>query len=114
MVRNKFEKKISDNLPKGTSYESLKLTYVKEHTYTPDFILPNGIIIEVKGRFLPNDRGKHLIIKKTYPELDIRFFFQNPNLTLSKKSKTTYGNWCDKYNIKWTSDLKVLKSWASE
>jgi N-acetylmuramoyl-L-alanine amidase len=38
--------------------------------------LPNGIIIESKGRFLTADRQKHLLIKQQHPQLDIRFVFQ--------------------------------------
>jgi len=36
-------------------YEPIKIKYTipaSEHTYTPDYILPNGIVIETKGRFL--------------------------------------------------------------
>jgi hypothetical protein len=47
-------------------YETQKIKYeVNEiRSYTPDFILPNGIIIESKGRFVAADRKKHLLIKK--------------------------------------------------
>ena len=40
-------------------YEAIKLKYTKPespHTYTPDFILPNGIIIETKGVFDAADK----------------------------------------------------------
>ena len=37
---------------------------VRSITYTPDFVLPNGVIIETKGRFVAADRRKHLEIKK--------------------------------------------------
>ena len=43
-------------------YEQHKIEYVKpatQHTYTPDFKLPNGIYIETKGRFVLADRKKH-------------------------------------------------------
>ena len=30
-------------------------------TYTPDFVLPNGIVVETKGRFTLEDRKKHRI-----------------------------------------------------
>jgi hypothetical protein len=32
-------------------FETLKLPYTLAHVYTPDIILPNGIILEVKGKF---------------------------------------------------------------
>ena len=43
-------------------YEKNKIKFVqpaKNRTYTPDFTLPNGIIVECKGRFLTGDRMKH-------------------------------------------------------
>jgi hypothetical protein len=47
------------------SYESIKIEWedLSYRTYTPDFILSNGIIVETKGRFLTADRMKHLAIK---------------------------------------------------
>jgi len=30
-------------------YETLKLNYTLSAVYTPDFILPNGVILEAKG-----------------------------------------------------------------
>jgi len=83
-------------------YESTKIKWVdhKVRSYTPDWILPNGIIIESKGRFVAADRRKHLEIKKQYPDLDIRFVFSNPNAKLSKVSKTTYAQWCKRHGFK--------------
>lgn len=70
------------------------------HSYTPDFILPNGIIVETKGIFESSDRQKHLLIKKQYPHLEIRFVFTNPQNKLYKGSKTTYAMWCTKNGYK--------------
>jgi len=69
--------------------------------YTPDFALPNGVIIETKGRFVTADRQKHLLIKEQHPSLDIRFLFNNPNSRISKQSKTTYAMWCEKHGFKY-------------
>jgi hypothetical protein len=83
-------------------YEMFPLKYtVPERLarYTPDFILPNGIVIETKGRFVTADRTKHRLIKEQYPDLDVRFVFSNPNTKIGKKSKTTYGMWCDRLGI---------------
>ena len=81
-------------------YEKLKIEYWKpasKHTYTPDFVLlDSGIIVETKGYFTAADRKKHLLIREQHPDLDIRFVFSNSRSKLSKKSKTTYGDWCDK------------------
>ena len=41
-------------------YEVEKFEYVTRSKYTPDFFLPNGVIIEAKGFFKPSDRrGNH-------------------------------------------------------
>jgi hypothetical protein len=32
-------------------YETLKLNYTLSSVYTPDFIMPNGVILEAKGYF---------------------------------------------------------------
>ena len=97
-------------------YENLRIKFVqpgKVRTYTPDFVLPNGIIIETKGRFTSADRQKHLLIQQQYPELDIRFVFTNPNQRLNKTSKTTYAKWCEKNGFKYATKL-IPESWLKE
>lgn len=96
-------------------YETFKVQWqdLRFRTYTPDFVLPNGIIIETKGRFIPSDRVKHLMVKEQHPELDIRFVFSNPNAKLSKGSKSTYGDWCDKYGFQYAKEIIPL-SWTEE
>ncbi len=82
-------------------YETVKINWklVENKTYTPDFILPNGIIIESKGRFVPEDRKKHLKVREQNPKLDIRFVFSNSRNKIRKGSKTTYAMWCEKNNF---------------
>ena len=80
------------------NYESTRLRYTLEHTYKPDFILHNGIIIEAKGRFTGADRTKMRAVKEAHPDLDIRFIFQRDN-RLSKTSKTTYTGWAAKHGF---------------
>ena len=36
-------------------YETLKLNFTLSAVYTPDFILPNGVILEAKGYFKPEE-----------------------------------------------------------
>ena len=95
-------------------YEEFKIKYEvhETRTYTPDFELPNGIIIESKGRFVPADRKKHLLVKKQHPELDIRFVFSNSRAKINKGSKTTYGDWCDKNGFQY-SDKLIPEGWIS-
>jgi hypothetical protein len=97
------------------AYEEFKIPWVlhKDCTYTPDFLLPNGIIVETKGRFVTSDRQKHLAIQKQEPLLDIRFVFSRANAKLSKASATTYAKWCSSKGFKY-ADLTVPASWLAE
>lgn len=111
--RSGLEERLSKTLDKyGVPYlyECSKYPYVTESKYTPDFFLPNGVIIEAKGFFKPSDRRKMLAVKNQHPELDIRFVFQRNN-TLSKNSKTTYGDWCDKYEFPWCIYPDIPQDW---
>lgn len=97
-------------------YETLKLKYLEpaqERTYTPDFKLPNGIIIETKGRFTTADRKKHLLIQQQHPELDIRFVFSNPSSSIYKGSPTTNAMWAEKHGFKWAARV-IPKEWLKE
>lgn len=97
-------------------FEDIKIPYVvpqQTRKYTPDFILPNGIIIETKGKLEPKDRGKHLFIKEQWPDLDIRFVFSRPGDKIYKKSPTTYKMWCEKYGFKWASRV-IPEHWIAE
>ena len=97
-------------------YEKHEIKYTipaTDHSYKPDFRLPNGIFIESKGWFLPDDRKKHLLIKKQHPELDIRFVLQSPNGKIYKGSKTTYAQWCEKNEFKWAKK-EIPKEWILE
>ena len=61
--RSKFEKNIALSLKRegvDYEYETLKIKYTKLAVYTPDFIFPNGVIIEAEGFLKPSDRSKHI------------------------------------------------------
>jgi hypothetical protein len=113
--RSGLEENVATQLKKlgvTAEYETTKIKYrvEEDRSYTPDFKLPNGIIIETKGRFVAADRKKHLLIKKQHPELDIRFVFSNSKTKLSKGSKTTYGAWCTKNGYMY-ADKEVPLEW---
>jgi hypothetical protein len=99
------------NLGVSFEYESTRAPYIIQHFYTPDFILPNGIWLEAKGYFRPNDRSKLLAVKKDNPDLDIRLVFQAPYNKLSKASKTTYAGWADKKGFPWCSSYQIPDEW---
>ena len=111
--RSGLEKFIADFLQvnqKCIRYEELKIPWIdlRHRTYTPDFILDNGIIIEVKGFFDSEDRRKHIEVRKQYPKYDIRFVFSNTNNRLYKGSKTTYGQWCEKNKFRYAHRIIPL------
>lgn len=113
--RSGFEAKTANYLRRlgiEFEYESLKVSYMRAATYTPDFILPNGIIVETKGLWTSEDRTKHLLIKEQHPELDVRLCFQNASNKIRKGSKTTYAMWCEKKGLKYC-DKTIPKSWLN-
>ncbi len=117
--RSGFEHKVSDQLKENKikfEYETTVIDYIKpetKHTYTIDFTLPNGILVETKGRWVLEDRKKHLLIKKQHPELDIRMVFQSSKTKIRKGSKTTYAMYCDKHDIPWAEKV-IPESWIKE
>ena len=116
--RSNFEKQIADQAKKDSitySYEPPegKIKWVdKEKTYTPDFVLANGVIVEAKGRLTVHDRKKHLQIQAQHPDADIRFVFQYDN-PITKGSKTRYTDWAEKNGFKWAMKT-IPKEWGKE
>ena len=115
--RSGLEREVAEYLKDKQSkvrYEVLKIEWedLRYRTYTPDFILDNGIIIETKGIFDSEDRRKHLEVRKQHPELDIRFVFSNSKGKLYKGSKTTYGDWCEKNDFLYAHRL-IPNEWLT-
>lgn len=95
------------------AYESLKLDYTTRHSYTPDFVLKNGIIIEAKGYFRTDaEVAKMRAIKSTYPDLDIRFVFSNPD-KLVRRSKVSHGEWASRQGFPWAA-VRIPQEWLDE
>lgn len=125
-IKHGYRSGLEENLAKqfealglDGEYEKHKITYTqpeKKRTYTPDYWIrgdAHTIIVESKGRFVTDDRQKHLMVKEEHPDLDIRFVFSNSRAKLSKKSKTTYADWCKKYGFKYADKLIPLE-WFNE
>ena len=117
--RSGLERKVQQQLADlGVSYryEEDVIRYVKpetKHRYTPDFVLPNGIIVETKGQFISDDRKKTKLVLSQHPNLDLRIVFSNPNRRISKSSKTTYAMWCDKEKIPYAK-ATIPAEWIAE
>ena len=117
--RSGLEKQIQNQLNSlgvAFTYESLKVPFIIPERlahYTVDFILPNGIVIESKGRFMTADRKKHLLVKAAFPGLELRFVFSRANSPIYKGSKTTYKSWAEKNGFMWAEKL-VPPEWIKE
>ena len=117
--RSGLEEKIAAQLEDSglpVVFEQYKLKYIipeSTHSYTPDFLLHNGIIIESKGIFDSDDRKKHQLIKQQHPELDIRFVFSSSKSKLYKGSSTSYADWCIKNGFMYADKL-IPKEWLKE
>ena len=115
-TRVNLKSQFADNLTKKKiifTYETLSIDYEITCTYRPDFIL-NNFIVETKSYFSKEDRRKHLIIKATRPELDIRFCFQNSRTKLSKtKNSISYAKWCERHGFQYC-DKFIPDDWYEE
>jgi hypothetical protein len=116
--RSGLEGKVSAQLTEAGvdfEYETFKIEYQVNETrkYTPDFRLPNGIIVETKGRFVSDDRKKHLLVKQQRPDLDIRFVFSNSKAKLNKGAKSSYADWCNKNGFLFADKL-IPEEWWNE
>jgi len=117
--RSKLEERVAKDLKERRikfGYENKQVTYLqpaKKRTYLIDFQLPNGIIVETKGRLTMEDRKKMLWVKQSNPHLDIRFVFERANQKIRKGSKTTYGDWATKNGFIWAEKV-VPKEWLEE
>ncbi|NDF98398.1 MAG: hypothetical protein EB101_05645 [Chitinophagia bacterium] len=113
--RSQFEAQLALQLEKAGvkfGYESVKIKYVKQCTYKPDFVVPRRrpLILEAKGYFTSADRSKLMAILKQNPWIDLRIVFQRAKQRLSKKSSTTYGEWATAQKIEW-AEGKIPEEW---
>jgi len=89
----------------------MQLPYILSKVYHPDFILPNGIIVEAKGLFRPEDRTKMKAVKAAHPNLDIRFLFMDASKKLNKRAKMTYAGWAEANGFPWADGTSIPKEW---
>jgi hypothetical protein len=111
--RSALEGRVADLLEHhrvNYEYETVQLPYVLECKYKPDFILPNGIYLEVKGYLDADDKRKMVAVKKAHPELDIRFVFQGPFKTIPR-TKMTHAQWAEKHGFPWCHYQNIPLSW---
>lgn len=102
--KSKLEIQVADYLGEDAEYEREYIEFVqpaKQRKYCPDFKTKAGIFIECKGKWVTEDRLKHVWIKAQHPDKRIILLFQNPDVKINKRSKTTYADWADKNGIEW-------------
>lgn len=109
-LEDKFAEHLRD-LGIPHDYERDKITYVKPITksqclecgskhcgqnrvYTPDFFLPDGVVIELKGYLDQTLRAQFRLIRDQHPGLDLRFIFQQDNVIKYRSGNTErYSQW---------------------
>lgn len=66
---------------------------VQRRTYTPDIVLPNGIVVEIKGKFDASKRNLMRQLVRCNPDVDIRFIFMRDNRFGQAKTRKRYSDW---------------------
>jgi len=113
--RSGFEGQVADNLSNNGvywEYEQRKYNLVIPRSYTPDFVLGNGVVLEVKGYFDQEDRRLIKLFKEQHSDVDIRMVLQKPHQKLTKSGRMTYATWCDRYNVPWCEGPSIPKDWT--
>lgn len=119
-LRSKFELKLAEELHQqgvDYKYEQWQYEYFKKVTngvcddcvgthvyqrswYTPDFILPNGIVIEAKGHFTASNRTTLVAVREAHDTIDLRLVFM-ANGKINRSSMTRYSDWCEQHNFEY-------------
>lgn len=117
--KSNFENEIALKYPQ-LAYEEDILHYIVPETkrkYVTDWKIRDNVYIESKGKLTAEDRKKLLLVKEQHPEIKLYILFQNASNKITKRSKTTYADWCNKNGIEW-ADWKITKTipegWLSE
>ena len=118
--KSKFEMRVAAELEEllgDINYEPDRLNFIqpeKKRFYLPDFKLRENVYIETKGKWTSDDRAKHVWIKEQHPDVTIYLLFQNANVKLNKRSKTSYGDWATKNGLLW-GDYRngIPKEWLN-
>jgi len=113
--RSPIEGQVADDLSENGvywEYEQRKYNLVIPRSYTPDFVLGNGVVLEVKGWFDQEDRRLIKLFKQQHSDVDIRMVFEKAHRKLTKSSRMTYATWCDKYNVPWCEGPSLPRDWT--
>ena len=89
-----------------------KAVAVGQFSFTPDFILPSGVMVEVRDRLTADDRKMFLRLRAQHPQLDVRFVFLQASLPLFKGAEATCADWCLKHGFRYV-DGRIPRTWIS-
>jgi hypothetical protein len=114
--KSKWEVEVAEQLEKQgipLHYEEDVIQYTipeSNNKYHPDFRISKDVFLEAKGKWVAQDRKKHLLLKEQHPDIKIYIIFQNANQKIRKGSKTSYGDWATKHGIEWSHKV-IKKEW---
>lgn len=92
----------------------MALPYTITAKYTPDFCLPNGVLVETKGLLTPEDRRKMLAVKAQHPDKDIRLCFMRAGTKLSRRpGAMTYAQWAERHGFLWCEG-RIPTTWFTD
>jgi hypothetical protein len=112
--RSGFEGQVAKQLTANGNqwtYESQSFDLLIPRSYTPDFFLDNGVVLEVKGYFDAEDRRLIKLFREQHPDVDLRMVLQKPHQKLTKTGRMTYAGWCERYSVPWCEGALIPKSW---
>lgn len=96
---NDSERRVWENCPSlvriPQTARLLKLRIEKKTTWTPDFLLPNGHYLEVKGYPTEDWVEKMYLLKEQLPEefAKVHVLFTNPKVRLPSRKKSLAVQW---------------------
>lgn len=99
---------------KRLEHEPYFIPYIMKGSYLPDFVLPNGIIVEAKGYLDAAACKKMKAVKASNPHLDIRFVFQNANGKRNRRAKLRNWEWADRHGFPWAEGTIPLSWWRED
>lgn len=115
--RSKFEESIYEAAMRSRKklvHEPYFIPYIIKGSYLPDFVMPNGIIIEAKGYLDAASCRKMKAVKATNPDLDVRFVLQNANGKRNKRAKLKNWEWCERHGFPWSEGTIPLSWWKEK
>lgn len=115
--RSKFEEDMFNAAKRSRRtlvHEPFFISYIIRGNYLPDFVLPNGVIVEAKGYLDAAACRKMKAVKASNPDLDIRFVFQNANGKRNKRAKLKNWEWAEKHGFPWAQGTIPLDWWKKK